>query len=103
MTPHRTTEPNGRRPNRGAGSILRRALFAGRGPVPVRLLGRALLLAALVGVAAGLVGSLFFLGVELVQSHVLEQGCGYVPLRAAGEPVASRVEGGPVSSLARFG
>ncbi|MGH7434506.1 MAG: chloride channel protein, partial [Polyangiaceae bacterium] len=83
------------RPNRGAGSILRRALFAGRGPVPVRLLGRALLRAALVGVAAGLVGSLFFLGVELVQSNVLERACGYVPLRAAGEPVASRVEGAP--------
>jgi CIC family chloride channel protein len=46
-----------------------------------------LLHTALVGVAAGLIGSLFFAGVELVQRLVLEGVAGYVPLRAAGEGV----------------
>jgi CIC family chloride channel protein len=57
----------------------------------VQILGRTLLRAALVGVAAGLVGSVFFYGVEVVQQFVLERLCGYVPLRAAGEHITSEV------------
>jgi CIC family chloride channel protein len=41
--------------------------------------------AAVVGAAAGLLGSLFFAGVELFQNFVLERSTGYIPLRAAGE------------------
>jgi CIC family chloride channel protein len=70
---------------------IRTAVLAARGPIPVQLLGRTLLRAALVGVAAGLVGSLFFAGVEVVQRVVLEQWCGYVPLPAAGERITSSV------------
>jgi CIC family chloride channel protein len=54
----------------------------------LQLVGRTLLRAALVGAAAGLVGSFFFAGVEIVQRVVLEYWCGYVPLGAAGEHVA---------------
>lgn len=87
-----------RRRDAGTGSLFRRAVMAGRGPVPMRLLGRTLLRAALVGGAAGLVGSLFFYGVELVQTQVLERACGYVPLRAGGEPLAGSVEVTPFRS-----
>ena len=66
-----------------------RALAARRSPLAFQILGRTLLHAALVGVAAGLAGSLFFAGVELVQRLVLEGAAGYVPLRAAGERVTS--------------
>jgi CIC family chloride channel protein len=75
----------------GMRSVLRRAVLAARSPIPVQLLGRTLLRAALVGVAAGLIGSVFFLGVEVVQQFVLERLCGYVPLRAAGERITGDV------------
>src|SRR5579859_6438328 len=52
-----------------------------------RILGRILLHAVVVGLAAGLVGSLFFVALELVQRHVLENFAGYRPLRAFGEKV----------------
>ncbi len=45
----------------------------------------------MVGGAAGLVGSLFFAGVEVVQRLVLETWCGYTPLPAAGERITSRI------------
>lgn len=54
-------------------------------PLDLRFVGRTLLRAALVGVAAGAVGALFFGGLELVQSLLLERLAGYVPLRAHGE------------------
>jgi CIC family chloride channel protein len=38
-----------------------------------------------VGAVAGLLGTAFFYGLELVQRWVLERGAGYQPLRAAGE------------------
>jgi CIC family chloride channel protein len=70
------------------GSLVR-AIRAPRTPLAFQLLGRTLLHTALVGVAAGLIGSFFFAGVELVQRSVLEGWAGYVPLRAAGERVTS--------------
>lgn len=54
-------------------------------PLDLRILGRTLLHAALVGAAAGLLGALFFGALELVQRLLLEQLAGYVPLRAFGE------------------
>ncbi len=60
-------------------------LDAARTPVQFQILGRVLLHAALVGAAAGLMGSLFFAGVEAVQRVALEGFTGYVPLRAGGE------------------
>lgn len=53
--------------------------------IDLRILGRTLLHAALVGVSAGLASVLFSWGVELLQEIVLEHWAGYVPLRAAGE------------------
>lgn len=55
------------------------------GPLDLRILGRTLLHAALVGALAGVVGVLFLSGLELCQTLLLEAGAGYVPLRAAGE------------------
>lgn len=54
-------------------------------PIDLRILGRTLLHAALVGLAAGAVGALFFAGVEYVQHWLLEGIAGYRPLRAYGE------------------
>jgi CIC family chloride channel protein len=54
-------------------------------PPDLRIVGRTLVHAALVGVAAGLIGAAFFAGLELVQRLVLEDLGGYRPLRAHGE------------------
>lgn len=55
--------------------------------VAMQLLGRILLHAALVGAAAGLVGSLFVAGLEITQVVLLERLAGYLPLRADGEQI----------------
>src|SRR5262249_50192023 len=55
------------------------------GPIDLRILGRTLLHAAVVGLGAGLIGAAFFVCLEVVQRLLLEQVCGYVPLRAHGE------------------
>jgi CIC family chloride channel protein len=62
-----------------------------RGPIEFQLLGRVLLQAALVGAAAGLIGSVFFAGVEALQRVALESWAGYVPLRAAGEEILRKM------------
>ena len=62
-------------------------LKSGEQPLELQLLGRVLLHAALVGAAAGVAGSLFFGGLELVEKWVLEDLAGYVPLRAQGERI----------------
>ncbi len=54
-------------------------------PVDLRLLGRTLLHAALVGAAAGAIGAAFFAGLEYAQRFLLEDLAGYQPLRARGE------------------
>jgi chloride channel protein, CIC family len=68
-------------------TALRRLLDAARTPLEFQILGRVLLHAALVGAAAGLLGSLFFAGVEAVQRVTLEWTTGYAPLRAGGEQI----------------
>jgi CIC family chloride channel protein len=54
-------------------------------PADLRIVGRMLLHAAIVGVAAGLMGAAFFAALELVQRLILEDLGGYRPLRAHGE------------------
>ncbi|HET9956726.1 MAG TPA: chloride channel protein [Polyangiaceae bacterium] len=54
-------------------------------PLDLRILGRTLLHAALVGIAAGLAGAILFVGLEHFQRLVLEVLVGYTPLRADGE------------------
>jgi CIC family chloride channel protein len=61
-------------------SILREAT-----PPDLRIVGRTLAHAAIVGAAAGLMGAAFFATLELVQRLVLEDLGGYRPLRASGE------------------
>jgi CIC family chloride channel protein len=68
-------------------AMLRRLLGGTRAPIEFQILGRVLLHAALVGAAAGLLGSLFFAGVEAVQRFCLEGWTGYLPLRAGGERI----------------
>jgi chloride channel protein, CIC family len=71
----------------------RRLLSGARAPIDLQILGRVLLHAALVGAAAGLLGSLFFTGVEAVQRISLEKWAGYVPLRAGGERILGEMPG----------
>jgi len=63
--------------------------FADRAPLDFRFLGRSLVHAALVGVAAGLAGALFFAALEVLSRMVLEDLAGYVPVRAQGEQFAA--------------
>jgi CIC family chloride channel protein len=63
-------------------------------PVDLRIVGRTLLHAALVGLAAGLMGAAFFAALELVQRFVLELFAGYRVLRAAGETFVPELEPG---------
>jgi CIC family chloride channel protein len=60
-------------------------------PVDLRIVGRTLLHAALVGAAAGLIGAAFFAGLELLQRLLLEDLGGYRPLRAHGETFLTEV------------
>jgi CIC family chloride channel protein len=64
---------------------------AARAPIEFQILGRVLLHAALVGAAAGLLGSSFFAGVEAMQRLALEMWAGYVPLRAGGEQIMGEI------------
>ena len=71
-------------------------LFAETAPLDLRLVGRTLLRAALVGAAAGLAGAAFFAGLEYLQMFVLEYLVGYEPLRAEGETFAGGLIHQPV-------
>src|SRR6185437_6040155 len=53
------------------------ALFTEAAPLDLRLIGRTLLHAAIVGVIAGILGVLFFTGLEVVESLVLGKVVGY--------------------------
>ncbi|HLK39515.1 MAG TPA: chloride channel protein [Polyangiaceae bacterium] len=88
-TEHRTSPA---RPALRRLSALGRLLVPSRGPIELQILGRVLLHAALVGAAAGLLGSFFFAGVEAVQRVSLERWVGYVPLRAGGEQILGEMQ-----------
>jgi CIC family chloride channel protein len=75
------------RPARRRLRALKGLLGATPAPIELQILGRMLLHSALVGAAAGLLGSLFFAGVEAAQRVGLEALTGYLPLRAAGEGI----------------
>lgn len=62
-------------------------------PVDLRIVGRTLIHAALVGVAAGLMGAAFFAALEVVQRLVMEELGGYHPLRAHGETFLHEMAG----------
>jgi len=65
--------------------LLRPLLLPEDAPLDLSLVGRMLWHAALVGIAAGLVGAAFFAALEWMQDVVLEGLAGYRILRAAGE------------------
>lgn len=60
-------------------------LLAAASPLDLRIVGRTLLHAALVGLGAGTIGALLLLCLDLVQWLLLELLAGYAPLRAHGE------------------
>jgi CIC family chloride channel protein len=66
-------------------------------PTDLRIVGRMLFHAAIVGVAAGLMGAAFFAALEIVQRLILEDLGGYRPLRAHGETFLPELE-----NLGRF-
>ncbi|MEW5854780.1 MAG: chloride channel protein [Myxococcota bacterium] len=61
-------------------------------PVDLRLVGKTLMHAAVVGLVAGVVGATFFAALEYGQRVFLEILVGYKPLRAHGEQITSAVE-----------
>jgi CIC family chloride channel protein len=63
-------------------------------PVDLRVVGRTLAHAAIVGVVAGLMGAAFFAGLEMVQRLILEQLAGYRILRASGETFMAELDQG---------
>ncbi len=75
---------------RGATSLP--ALLADSAALDFRIVGRTLLQAAAVGIAAGFAGALLFGGLELFQRVLLEGLAGYTPLRADGETWGASVE-----------
>jgi CIC family chloride channel protein len=77
------------RPNRLRGLLA--GLFVEASPVDLRIVGRTLMHAILVGVVAGLVSALFVGGLELVEDLLLGHVIGYSRLRAAGEEVLGAV------------
>ena len=76
-------------------SVAMPTVFARSAPLDLRIVGRTLLHAALVGVAAGVVGAAFFVALEMVQRVLLEELAGYQPLRAHGEQFAAGGSIGP--------
>ena len=72
-------------------SRVEKVLAAGRvsrmRPLELQIVGRTLGHAALVGLAAGFVGTVFVAALDLVQRLVLENFVGYLPLLASGEEV----------------
>src|SRR5258708_3543058 len=65
-------------------------------PLELQIVGRTLLHAALVGLVAGLLGSAFLAALERVQGLMLDDLCGYIPLRAAGELKHHVADGTPL-------
>jgi chloride channel protein, CIC family len=63
-------------------------------PVDLRIVGRTLLHAALVGIVAGLMGAAFFAALEVVQRALLEHLVGYRILRASGETFMGELDSG---------
>ncbi|HEY6728055.1 MAG TPA: chloride channel protein [Polyangiaceae bacterium] len=64
-------------------------IFAETAPLDLRIVGRMLFHAALVGMAAGFAGAAFFGALEYAQRLVLEDLAGYATLRAHGETFAA--------------
>ena len=82
----------------GAGTGL--ASVLPEAPLELRIVGRVLLHAAIVGVAAGLVGAAFFAALEAGQRLLLERGAGLAILRAGGEAVRGPPAGDAVPPVA---
>jgi CIC family chloride channel protein len=78
-------ERHGTTPDGGAGGLRALALLAQEAPLEFRLLGRTLLHAGAVGVAAGVIGAAFFAGLEIAQRLLLGGLAGFEPTRARGE------------------
>lgn len=71
------------------------SILAAAAPIDLRIVGRTLLHAALVGAAAGIVGALFFAALEIVERFILGSLAGYNSLRAAGEKFLAGHHPGP--------
>lgn len=67
-------------------------MLSEEGPLDLQIVGRMLFHTTLVGVAAGLIGALFFASVEYLQYLFLESLAGYSVLRANGETLWTGLE-----------
>lgn len=61
------------------------ALFTEATPLDLRILGRVLIHATIVGLAAGAIACLFYSSLEAVEELLFDNLAGYAPLRATGE------------------
>ena len=94
--------PEDSAPERGDPPAPRRpfyALLADTSPLDLRLIGRTLLHAAIIGAVAGVMAVLFFGALELMEELVLGGLAGYKPLRADGEKVFSHLVESPTVRL----
>ena len=106
-SPKYSTRPTARRHNerltmkRVVGRELLTTILREAAPADLRIVGRMLFHAAIVGVAAGLMGAAFFAALEVVQRLILEDLGGYRPLRAHGETFLPEIgEPGPFPAVA---
>jgi CIC family chloride channel protein len=81
-------------PERERNRRLLSALLATATPIDLRIVGRTLLHAALVGAAAGVISAVFFAALEIVERLVLGSLAGYMPIRARGETFLEGHEAG---------
>src|SRR5688572_28515193 len=86
--------PGSEPPKRSGDRRLLATLLASAAPIDLRIVGRTLLHAALVGAAAGLVSAMFFGALEIAERLILSGLVGYLPMRAAGETFLSDYEPG---------
>lgn len=81
----KTRRPRAPQPDGRTTSLRALAFFGRDAPLELRLVGRTLLHAGAVGIAAGVLGAAFFAALELGQRLLLGGLAGFEPLRARGE------------------
>lgn len=90
MTSKETDAPTNGSENRARSEWSFRAIFwTVAPPLDMQILGRTLFHTALVGLAAGFSGAIFFAGLEFAQRFFLDSLAGFSPLRAHGEKIVA--------------
>src|SRR5512147_998774 len=83
-----------KKPRRAPDPTVLFAFLTSAAPIDLRIVGRTLLHAALVGAGAGFISVAFFAALELVERLLLSGLAGYLPARARGETFLEGFEPG---------